>query len=164
MILYLMRHGIAEDVSPAGGDPERRLTQPGTLRTAMVAKGLDRLGLTFDRIVSSPYVRARQTAEIVARITKHRDEIHLDKRLVPFGTFEDVSDLLAEHGDVESLLLTGHEPNMGVVISGLTAEGRLDVEVKKASVTAIAMRRLRQPAAGALLWSMTPKLFERLTA
>jgi phosphohistidine phosphatase len=164
MILYLMRHGIAEDSAPSGGDPERRLTQHGTLRTAMVAKGLKRLGLTFDRIVSSPYVRARQTAEIVARVTEHHGEILLDRRLVPFATVDDVADLVAEHDDVESLLFTGHEPNLGTVISGFTAEGRLDIEVKKASVTALDMRRVRKPAAGGLLWSMTPKLFERFTA
>ena len=69
MILYLVRHGIAENSAP-GGDPDRRLTQQGTFRTAMVAKGLKRLGIELDRIVSSPYVRARQTAEIIAKKTQ----------------------------------------------------------------------------------------------
>jgi phosphohistidine phosphatase len=164
MILYLMRHGIAEESAPTGGDPERRLTQHGTLRTAMVAKGLKRLGLTFDRIVSSPFIRARQTAEIVARITEHREEILLDPRLMPFSSFDEVGDLLADHLDVESLLLAGHEPNISTVISGLTADGRLEIDVRKASIAAIEIRTARRPARGALLWSITPKLFERLTA
>lgn len=164
MTLYLMRHGIAEDTPASGSDAERRLTQQGTLRTAMVAKGLARMGLSFDRIVSSPYVRARQTAEIVARITDHDEEILLDSRLVPMASFEDVSDLVAEHAGVGSLLFTGHEPNMGMVISGLTADGRLAIDVRKASVTAVELMQTRRPARGALLWSVTPKLLERLTA
>ena len=164
MILYLMRHGRAEDEPLSGGDAERRLTQGGTLRTATVAKGLKRLGLEFDRIVSSPYVRAVQTAEVVARITDHDQEILRDTRLVPSATYEDVCDLIAENADVESLLFTGHEPIMGTVISGLVADGRLSVDVRKASVTAIDIRRTRRPVVGTLLWSITPKLFERLTS
>jgi phosphohistidine phosphatase len=164
MILYLMRHGIAEDASPSGGDAERRLTDRGTLRTATVAKGLKRLGLSFDRIVSSPYVRARQTAEVVARITSHEREVLLDSRLVPFATLEMVAELVSEHSDAEHLLLTGHEPNMGIVIGGLVAEGRLAMDVRKASVTAIEMLRTRRPASGSLLWTITPNVFESLTA
>lgn len=164
MILYLMRHGIAEDIAPSGGDAERRLTDRGTLRTATVAKALKRLGLAFDRIVSSPYVRARQTAEIVARITGHEEPILLDPRLVPLASFDDVSNLIAEHADVEHMLFTGHEPNLGHVIASLTSEGRLSVDVRKASVTAVELHRVRRPAGGSLLWSVTPKIFESLTA
>ncbi|MBC8144475.1 MAG: phosphohistidine phosphatase SixA [bacterium] len=162
MMLYLMRHGIAEDVAPSGGDSERRLTQQGTLRTAMVAKSLKRFGLEFNRIVSSPYVRAHQTAEIVARITDHDQKIILDSRLTPFASFDDVCDLIAENADVETLLLTGHEPSMSAFISGLAADGRLAVDVKKASVTAIELYHTRKPARGSLQWSVTPKLLERL--
>lgn len=163
MMLYLMRHGIAEDAAPSGGDSERRLTQDGTLRTAMVAKCLNRLGLSFDCIVSSPYVRARETAQIVSRITEHTETPSLDSRLAPFASFDDVCELIAEHSDVDALLLTGHEPSMSTFISGLVGDGRLTIEVKKASVTAIALHQTRKPARGALLWSIPPKLFERLS-
>lgn len=164
MILYLMRHGIAEDTPPSGGDPERRLTERGTLRTARTAKALARMGLTFDRIITSPYVRARQTAEIVARVTEHAQEIIPDRRVTPFGTYEDICDLIAENHDAATLLVTGHEPSMSTFISGLTAGGRLSIDVKKASVTAIELRHTRTPATGTLLWSVTPKLLESLTA
>ena len=93
--------------------------------------------LAVDRIVSSPYVRARQTAEIVARVTGYDGEIHEDRRLIPYASFDDVSDLIAEHADAGHVLFTGHEPNLGIVLSGLVAEGRLDIEVKKASVHAV---------------------------
>ncbi len=162
MILYLIRHGIAENSAP-GGDPDRRLTQQGTFRTAMVAKGLKRLGIELDRIVSSPYVRARQTAEIIARILNYEEEIHFDRRLVPMARFEEASDLLAENDDAGSMLVTGHMPSMGEIISGLVSRGELTLEVKKASVTAVEINGFRPQARGTLLWTLPPKVFENLT-
>jgi phosphohistidine phosphatase len=160
MLLYLMRHGIAEDRSLTGGDAGRQLTQRGTLRTAVVAKGLDKLEVRFDRIISSPYVRARQTAEIIARIIRYEGEIMEDRRLVPEARFEEVSDLIRENHDAEALLFTGHEPSMSGIISGLCAGGQLMIEVKKTSVTAIEIERLRPQVAGTLLWALPPKVFE----
>lgn len=163
MILYLIRHGIAEDGIPSGGsDADRALTQKGTLRTAVVAKALKKLDIVFDRIISSPYVRARQTAEIIVRITDYSDEISFDKRLIPFATFEEMSDLIAENNDVESLLLAGHEPSMGECISGITSGGQLGIDVKKASVTAIQIDRFKPRVAGTLLWSIPPRIFETM--
>lgn len=163
MILYLVRHGIAEDIAPQGGDPERRLTQQGTLRTAMVAKGLKRLGVEFGCVVSSPYARARQTAEIIARVVNYSGEIHLDKRLVPMTRFDDACDLIREFGEYDSLLLAGHQPSMGEIIGGIVAGGALIMEVKKASVTAIQVERMRPAVRGTLLWTLPPKVFEGLT-
>jgi phosphohistidine phosphatase len=162
MLLYLVRHGIAEDTPPSGGDPERRLTQEGTLRTAMVAKGLKRTGATFDRIITSPYVRARQTAEIIARVTEYEDDIDHDVRLTPFGRPEQAADLVREHRDAASLLLTGHEPSMGEFISAFCAGGNLQIEVKKASVTVIRIDRLAASISGTLLWSLPPGILEKL--
>src|SRR5687767_14166284 len=97
MLLYLVRHGIAEDSPPSGGDAERRLTQEGTLRTAMVAKGVKKTGARCDRIITSPYVRARQTAEIFARVTEFAGEIEQDSRLIPFARYEDAAELVREN-------------------------------------------------------------------
>jgi phosphohistidine phosphatase len=162
MIVYLMRHGIAEDQAPLGRDADRELTREGTLRTAMVAKGLHRLGLTFDRIVSSPYVRARQTAEIVARVVGYETDLVFDERLVPHARFDDLNDMIRENSDAASLLLAGHEPSMSGFISGLCADGRLRIDVRKASVTAIEINAFSPRASGMLLWSLPPKLVEGL--
>ncbi len=163
MILYLVRHGIAEESSSSGRDADRRLSTKGTLRTAMVAKGLRRLGVEFDRIASSPYTRARQTAEIFARITGHAEDILFDERLVPFAPYEDSAALIAENEDVRRLLLTGHQPSMGGIISGLVAESTLRVDVRKASVTCVDLQRLRPTPAGVLLWTLPPRVLERLS-
>jgi len=163
MFLYLMRHGIAEERSLTGSDADRELTQHGTLRTAMVAKGFHKLDLEINRIISSPYIRARQTAEIVGRIIGHKDEVQLDARLVPHGAFEEVSDLIGENDDANSILLVGHEPSIGLVISGICARGALTLDVRKASITAIQIDRFRPAASGALLWSIPPRIMEKLS-
>ncbi|MBS1913176.1 MAG: phosphohistidine phosphatase SixA [Bacteroidetes bacterium] len=160
MILYLMRHGIAEDISSTGRDADRVLSTKGTLRTAMVARALGRMELTFDRIISSPYARARQTAEIVARVTGFGAEILFDQRIVPHAGFDEFCDMLRENDDANSALITGHEPSMSRFISGLSAGGHLMIDVKKASVTAIQLLRLRPQPAGALLWSLPPRVFD----
>ncbi len=163
MLLYLMRHGVAEDASPTGRDADRPLSREGTLRTAMVAKGFARLAPEFDRVITSPYARARATAEIVARICNHAaDPLH-DERMVPHARFDDFSDLLREHDDVETLVVVGHEPSMSGFISALCAGGALDIDVRKASVTAVQLTRFRPHPAGTLLWSLPPKVFEALS-
>ena len=162
MIVYLLRHGTAEDLKHPGADAERRLTEKGTLRTALVAKSLMKLGVTFDRIIASPYDRARQTAEITARITEHREEIRFDTRLAPNARFADTDELLKENADVEHLLLVGHQPNLGIVAEALCSGGRLALEIRKCSVTAIELIRFRPQSQGKLLWHLPPKLLERL--
>ena len=163
MLLYLVRHGIAEESAPSGGDPERRLTQEGTLRTAMVAKGLKRTGIQPDRIISSPYVRARQTAEIFARVLGFDDDLLLDPRLSPFGRPEDAADIIRENGEVSTLVLTGHEPSMGEFISAFVADGRLRIDVRKASITLVRIDRFAANVSGTLLWSLPPGVLEKLT-
>lgn len=163
MILYLVRHGIAEDVSESGRDSDRRLTDEGTRRTVMVAKGVNRLGLDLDRIVSSPYIRARQTAEIFAQICEFDDEILYDTRLVPFSRFDAVCDLIQENSDAYSMMFAGHQPSMGEIISGLVGDSRLEIEVKKASITCVDIYRMKPRPTGTLLWSMPPRVIESLT-
>lgn len=163
MLLYLMRHGVADDASPTGRDADRALSREGTLRTAMVAKGFARLVPAFDRLITSPYARARGTAEIVARICGHAAEPLHDERMVPHARFDAFSDMLHEHDDAETLVVVGHEPSMSGFISGLCAGGALEIDVRKASVTAIHVTRFRPHAAGTLLWSLSPKVFEALS-
>jgi phosphohistidine phosphatase len=161
MNLYLIRHGSAEDYA-TGGDAERRLTRQGTFQVAMIAKGLKKLGVTFNRIVASPLARARETAEIIARIVEFDGEIETDRRMLPETRYEDVSDLLGERGDAETVLLVGHQPSIGNITSGLCTGSQLDMEVETATIRAFDIHRMRPFARGTLLWTLTPKVVEAL--
>jgi len=162
MILYLMRHGIAEDFKLGSPDSERALTQRGTLRTAMVARALERLDLHFDTIITSPYRRARQTAEIVARTTGFEGALVEDNRLTPSVRPSETVEIITEIRDAEHVLFTGHEPNMSETISRLVADGALSIDLRKASVTAVQLDRITADPRGTLLWYLTPGVIEAI--
>jgi len=121
------------------------------------------MGVRIDRLISSPYVRARQTADILGKTLGYVAEIEEDRRLAPGGTYAGIAEIVQEHADTDSLLTTGHEPSMGTMISGLCAGGNLLVEVKKSAVCAISIVHLRPAPMGVLLWMLTPKIVEALS-
>ena len=73
--LYWLRHGIAEDKRPGNSDAERHLTQEGIEEVRFVAKFLDQLDVDFDLILSSPLVRAMETAQATAEVLGVKDRV-----------------------------------------------------------------------------------------
>lgn len=150
MLLYLMRHGHAEEHHP-DGDAGRRLTSYGEQGVRRAAERLRDMGISFDRIIASPYARAMRTATITAGVIGYEGKILQDERLIPSGRFAGISDLAREHSDVESLLLTGHQPLIGEAAAMLTAEGRLRLAVTPGTVIVVEIAGFRPHAHGALL-------------
>src|SRR5689334_6212059 len=110
MELYFLRHGIAADQGPAGlGDAGRPLTKEGIAKMQAESRGMRRLGLKLDALLSSPLVRAHETAAIVG------GEFGLDLQqtelLAPGCGLVQLFALLAEHRGLERLMLVGHEPD-----------------------------------------------------
>jgi phosphohistidine phosphatase SixA len=120
MRLLLMRHGVAEDAGPSTGfrDEPRALTTEGRERMTAAARGVLRLDLGIQEIISSPLVRCAQTAAIVG------DALGLtptqDDRLRPGCELHAVADLLLEHPGSERVLLCGHQPDMSGLVAELT--------------------------------------------
>ncbi len=87
MELYILRHGIAVEPGTPGyeRDADRPLTPEGERKLKQIARAMEALGLSFDLILSSPYLRARQTAEIVAEVLKGRKRLELSDSLTPDG-------------------------------------------------------------------------------
>src|SRR5512147_1139240 len=118
MELYFLRHGIAVDVGPEGsGDAGRPLTAEGIKKMKEEARGLRRLDVRPDVLLSSPLVRASQTAEIV------RHALGLDSRLVdalaPGCDVARLRDLLGEYRSAERIMVVGHEPDFSDLIGAL---------------------------------------------
>jgi phosphohistidine phosphatase len=167
MNLSFLRHGVAADAGAPGAtdDHGRPLTDEGREKTVRVAKGLQRLGLVFDLILSSPLVRARETAEIVATALGAKKALKLSERLAPGATLQGlVDELTRDHGRCEEILLIGHEPDFSHHIAVLTS-GRptLQLEMKKAGLCRLQVDELRAGRCATLQWLLPPKLLARLS-
>ena len=154
MELYFLRHAIAADEGPEGtGDAGRPLTKEGIAKMKAVARGLHKLGLQLDVLLSSPLVRAHATAEIVAR--ELGPELQLSDALAPGCDTERLFGLLGEHRAAERVMCVGHEPDFSTIVGGLTGGSR--VELKKGGLARVDIEVLEE-GAGTLVWLLTPKI------
>lgn len=157
MNLYLIRHAIAEEETPSGEDSQRGLTDKGAKRMRQIAKGLRTLGVEFDLILTSPYTRAQQTAEILADVFKIKKQVAASENLVPMG---DPDLLLAEINEkysVLSLAIVGHEPYLSTFVSLLTAGGSpVEMTFKKGGVCHLSTDDLHHTHKATLEWLLTP--------
>ena len=169
MNLYFMRHGIAlpsDDLS-AGADRDRPLSPKGMKRLSKAAKGMSRLGISFDVLLTSPLARARQTADIVAGAMDSEAPVEELSSLAPESSLEQLMLDLNRYQDRGDLLLVGHEPSLSHVLSHLLGgkAGRsLHVEFKKGALCRIEIDALPATSPGNLHWLLTPKQLRLLGA
>jgi phosphohistidine phosphatase len=160
--LYLIRHGIAEDRGDAWPDDTRRpLTEEGISRLKKAARGVVRLGVEFDVILTSPLVRARQTAEIFAAAFPTRPPIVVVDSLTPEGSPQGVINDLEKQGRKARIALVGHEPGIGELAARLFGSRR-PVEFKKGAVCRIDIESLPAAGPGTLKWFLTPRILREL--
>ena len=154
--LYLIRHAIAENRGDAWPDDAKRpLSEEGMARMRKAVRGLSRLGVTIDVILTSPLVRARQTAEIVAAGLIPRPSIVSVDALTPAGTFAALAVDLEKHARKASIALVGHEPNIGEIAARLIGS-RHAIEFKKGAVCRIDFEHLPPHGPGDLRWFLPP--------
>ena len=155
MRLYFLRHGIADwpEWDPAH-DHERPLTKEGVKKMKQQAKALADLGVKFDAVLSSPYTRAYQTADIVAG--KLGLDVKTEPLLAPSFTADKLADIVASYGADQALLLVGHEPNLSTVIAEIIGGGR--VQMKKGTLARVDVNSELQ---GELVWLLQPKILTR---
>lgn len=163
MKLYLLRHGDAADQSDSryATDAARPLTPKGIKRTRQLANGLRQMDITFDVIFSSPLVRARQTAEIVARSLKLEKHLRLTNHLAPEGAFVDIVAQIENVRPVsKTLLLVGHEPFLSGLISLLCTGGPvLGLTLKKGGLCRLEVATLKAGRCALLEWLLSPRHF-----
>jgi len=158
--LLLLRHGIAEERCPERVDGERALTAVGRSRTRAVAERLVQLGLGCDQLVTSPLVRARQTAEIALAaglLVEGSPSVRVDAALAPGG---DPLPLVAEfqraapaQNRLQRLALVGHEPDLGALAAQLIGAPEGAIVLKKAGIALL----LLGPGRGRLKLLMAPR-------
>lgn len=166
--LYLIRHGIAADRGNYPQDEERPLTDKGEKKTRQVAQRLREIHLTFDLILTSPLLRAHQTAVILQEIGLTR-EVKISTSLAPGGDINNWLSWLSQwrgEGGTPSrdgggyLGLVGHEPDLGhwaeILIWG---EVRERLVLKKAGILGLHLPHSGDPVGNSdLFWLTSPKL------
>ena len=157
--LYLLRHGIAEEHRPGLADADRALTADGVRKTELAAAGMKRLGLSPDRILTSPLRRARETAEIVAAELCPELEIQIFAPLGTGATPEDLLSRLRQPSGPSGVFLVGHQPQLGMLASYLLTgtEGLVPLPFKKAGMAAVSVASLPPRSVGMLDWFLTPR-------
>lgn len=158
MELYLMRHGIAEDVAPGGRDADRALTPEGKRKLKEILKSAAQAGVEPSLIVTSPYRRARETAEIAAKALGYEGEIVESSALVPHAHVQELWEEVRVHKGEARLLLASHEPLLGMAAAYLLNTPGLRVDVKKGSVMRIDLEAFGGQPLGLLKWYLTPRL------
>jgi phosphohistidine phosphatase len=166
MDLYFLRHApaIARGSPGFSKDAERPLTPEGAEKMRRIAKGMKALGLSFDLILSSPYLRARQTAEIAAKVLKEQKHLKFTENLVSEGSPAAlIRELLNDHDAHDSIMLVGHEPGMSELMSRLlTGDSSLTMNFKKGGLCKLSVESLRFGKCAKLEWLLTPRQLVRL--
>ncbi len=159
--IYVLRHGIAIERGTRGytKDSDRPLTPEGCKKMRRIARMLRRFKLSFDLILSSPYVRARQTAEIVAKVLKAEDRMKFSEHLAAEGDAEELVEQLRRlYHSPQSILLVGHEPDLSQLISVLlTGQPNLALTLKKGGLCKLNVQRLVYGRCATLEWLLTPR-------
>lgn len=160
--LYLIRHGVAAQRGEEYPDDSKRpLTSDGIARLRKEAKGLDALNVTFDVILSSPLVRARQTADVFADVMKGKPPVQTMEALTPAESPAAVIQELGRHMRKTSIALVGHEPNMGELAAHLIGS-KVAVPFKKGGICRIDFSVFPPKGKGQIVWFLPPRVLRKL--
>jgi phosphohistidine phosphatase len=160
MTLYLVRHAIAvaRTYPPLMPDAERTLTDVGIEKMVLHARALVRLGEQIEVILTSPYARARQTAEILAEPFEPRPLITIESGLTPgCDGLSMLRSIIGRYANC-GVALVGHEPDMSEMAAALISNAAdAKLEFKKGAVCRIDLRGESDPLEGRLRWLLAPK-------
>ena len=149
MELYILRHGKAQEhTQNFAGDSKRELTEVGKKELCCIAKAIKNLEIDVDDIISSPLIRAKQTAEIIIKHVKSKKKsIKIWNELKPDS----------------SIMLVGHEPHLTDLISKIISnDGTVDISLKKGGLVHIICNIAKGKISGSLRSIMTPKQLKKL--
>ncbi len=164
MQLYIVRHGIAIDREDPQCPPDARrfLTEEGVERTRQVARGIAAIAAVPDLMVSSPYVRAMQTAEIFAKVLEYpKDKIRKSDFLLPAAEPLEFFRELSKDKDSSAVFVFGHAPHLDALLATALNSKHEITALKKAGAALVELKRITPPA-GQLVWISTPKMFRKL--
>lgn len=159
MDLYIIRHADAQPLGTNGieDDADRPLTDAGQAQCGPLAAALQRRGVHLDRIVTSPLLRARQTADgLLKHLAPPTPELHTCDHLAPDGKRRKLTRFLAGLG-AQSVAIVGHMPDLSIYAGWLIGSKLAHIDIAKAGVACIRFKDAPDKHAGKLLWLVTPE-------
>jgi phosphohistidine phosphatase len=158
MNIYLIRHGDSEGISKGLKDSERKLTPDGVLKIRNASLFWKNIIPEFEYIISSPYLRALQTAKIIATVYNFKKEIFIDKSL---GCGSETESLIEIFNSFQSgeIALVGHQPDLSNHLSRLISGSGASVEFKKGAIAKISFNNKVREGKGVLEFLVPPGIF-----
>jgi phosphohistidine phosphatase len=151
--LIFFRHGIADDSSP---DHARALTEEGIRKTRAAAEGLKTMAMPIEKIFTSPWLRASQTAAIVSEILNLPDPLVMQELAGDRSAGDIVKAIQQNPG--RCLLLVGHQPVLGDTIARLIgADGKCEIDLRKSGACAIQVDAFPPRKPAVLKWLLSAK-------
>ncbi len=160
MRMVFVRHATAEDGGPNLRDWDRALTPEGRAEAPLIGNALQVLELHPDVVLSSPLVRAHQTAEIVAPVfgctVTFADELQPGN-----GTLDNLQQVLARH-TADTVMLVGHEPDLSALAARLCNADERGILLKKAGLIRVDIEGRVRAGRGRLVWLLTPRVMNAM--
>jgi phosphohistidine phosphatase len=157
MELYLVRHGIAVEGGDGIPDGSRALTEKGRRRFQKAARAFGKLGRNLDLILTSPLVRAVQTAEILAGATDHGEVAVLEELDPKFDVAAVRSAVAKRARESEAVALVGHEPQLSSVLAALSGVPQADLDLKKGAIVRVDVATLTNGKSADPRWWLKPR-------
>lgn len=164
MQIIVVRHGIAVDVGKENvwSDADRMLSEKGRKKTRAVAEGMRAMQVRPERIVSSPLIRARETADMMRDVLAPDLAVELFEALCPGARPERVFEH-AQTLDCETCMLVGHMPDCAdIIAAGIFGHPAGGIQFKKAGAACLHFPDTVRPSAGVLEWLLTPRILRGL--
>jgi phosphohistidine phosphatase len=158
MELYLLRHGLSEERGATGRDADRTLTPEGIAKLQRVLDLARDAGVRPSLILSSPYARAKQTAEIAARTLDYRGKVLHSAAFAPHSSpFKAWEEVRAHDGEA-SLLVAAHEPLLSSTVAWFAGSTREMIRFVPAAMVRIDFAALGPHPEGVMRWMISPEL------
>ena len=158
MEIYILRHGLAEEAHSGMRDADRPLTPEGTKKLLPVLRRARAIDVQPPVILTSPYRRARETAEVAAETLRGEPKLVESGSLIPDSSPEAVWDEIRNHKSEKQIMVVGHEPLLSSVYAYLMGAASAQIDVKKGSLGRIDVDRFTGQPRGVLRWLIHPKL------
>lgn len=164
MRLFILRHGIAEEHGAGKSDELRRLTSKGKNELKLSFKGLKKLVESFNMVLTSPLIRAKETAEILCEEFNCSKVLKEFDLLAEYGVELKILKMLSEKNNIENICLVGHQPMIGELIMFLISGKATDsIPLKKGGVACLDLFLPAKAGEVQLKWLLTPKQMQLIS-